>query len=377
MKNKLQILATLTQMRAQLLSAMLEEQGIESFMTHENSIKEAAGGVDVMVKDADFKKSLEILDDFKSAYGQRKQKAIDYMRIARRILIPVDFSEHSENAAIYAIQIAAALKADIMLLNAYLDPGSNPFVQIETFTFSTNLEHFKKEMEMNAKENLKRLSDKIKKIIKEKKIKGVNVFYDLVMGSVYTELPEYAAQYKPGLVIMGTRGDKKEGKWSFGSVTAKMIDNLKCPVLAVPAKFVNKAAIPEKILYATNFDDADYWAMSKLASFAKPFKAKIFCLHISEIIETPQEVQMHKMKEFITDTLGEKNLECGLLECIDLQMCLEDFSRENNIDIIALTKHHRSLLERLYHPSITKDILYHSEIPMLIFHSLSGSKNKI
>ncbi len=43
MKNEFITLATLTYMRAQLLSAQLEQKGIESFMANVNQMKEGPG----------------------------------------------------------------------------------------------------------------------------------------------------------------------------------------------------------------------------------------------------------------------------------------------------------------------------------------------
>ncbi|MBN2614818.1 MAG: universal stress protein [Bacteroidales bacterium] len=375
MNEKFLTLATLTQMRAQLLSAMLEEQGIESFMTHQNEIKEAAGGVDVMVGSEDFLTASQIYEDFKSAYGKEKEQAVNYMRIARRILVPVDFTEHAENAACYALRLASVMKADVQLLNVYMDPNQSPFVHMETFTFAVNLEEITQEIENQVEQNLKALQQKLKAKLKANNVKGVNVFYDLVKGNVVNTILDYAEAYNPGLLVMGTRGSKREGRWSFGSVTAKVIEKITRPIIAVPKGFDSEQCVlPQRIAYATDFDETDYWALSKLASFAKPFDARIHCLHISEMIENLQEVQMHKMKQFITEKLGVQKLECGLLECIDLQLCLEDFVKENNIDIIAMTTHHRNLFMKLYHPSVTRKVLYHSEIPLMVFHSLSSQK---
>ncbi len=370
MEKKLLNLGTLTQMRAQLLSAMLERHGIESIIVHANRIEGAAGGVDVMVNDEDFVEASSILDDFKSAYGKEKQQAVDYMRLARRILVPVDFSAHAENAAFYALQIAAALKSDVMLLNVYLDPNMNPFSHLETFTFASNLEQITREVEEQTEKWLKTLSKKLKDRIKEKGIKGVNVFYDLAPDNVLSGVLEYAREYKPGLVVMGTRGNKREGMWSFGSVTAKVIEKLRIPVIAVPKDFDarNKLA-PKRIVYATGFDETDFWSLSRLATFANPFDAQIYCLHISEAIEKQDEVSMHKMKKFITENLDIAKIEYSLLECLDAQLCLEDFVQEKSIDIVAMTTHHRNLFTKLYHPSLTKKVLFQTEVPLLVFHS--------
>lgn len=375
MKGKLLSLGTLTEMRAYMLSAMLERHGIESIMVHADKVGSNPGSVDIMVDEKDFLEASAILDDFKSAYGENKQKAVDYMRLARRILVPVDYSLHAENAAFYAINIAAAMKSDVMLLNVYLDPNLNPFSHLETFTFATNLEQITNEVEEQTEKWLKSLAEKLKEEIKERNIKGVSVFYDLAKDNVISGIVEYVRLYDPGLVVMGTRGNKKEGMWTFGSTTAKTIEKLKIPIIAVPKGFAaSKQVAPKRIVYVTSLDENDFWSLSRLATFAKPFNALVYCLHIAETISKQEEAGMRKMRKFITEDLGIENLECGLLECLDLQLCLEDFVQERAIDVIAMTTHHRNLFTKLYHPSLTRKVLFHTNIPLLVFHAGEGLK---
>ncbi len=371
MKKEFITLATLTYMRAQLLSARLEQTGIESFMTNTNRMKEGPGGVQVIIRSEDMEKAIEVWESFKSAYGQKKQEAVDFMRVARRILVPFDFTPHAENAALYALQIAAKMKADVQLLNAYFDPGVVPFSQLESFSFSMNFDDVGFKIEEETDNNLKAFSQKLKNILKQHKIQGVNVFYDLVKGSAASTILTYIKMYRPGLVIMGTRGSELEGFRSFGSVTAKVIKKARVPILAVPKDYdAGKFEIPRRVLYATDLNQSDYWALNKLASFVKPFQSKIYCVHVSEEIEKPEEAYLHKVRKFLVETLGVENLECGLLECLDPQLGLEDFIKEKKIDLVALTTHHRTLISRFYDPGIARKFLFQTSIPLLVFHAL-------
>ncbi len=294
------------------------------------------------------------------------------MHIARRILVPYDFTPHAENAALYALQIAAKMKADVQLLNIYFDPGVVPFSQLESLGFTISFDDIGLKAEQETAEKLKAFSEKLKTNLRQHRIRGVNVFYDLVKGNTVSAILAYIKIYKPGLVVMGTRGSELEGFRSFSSITSKIIKKANIPVLAVPKDFpAGNFTSPKKVLYATDLDSSDFWALSKLASFVKPFDSDIFCVHVSEEIEKEEEVYMHKVKTFITDTLGIGKLECGLLECLDPQLGLEDFIKEKNIDLVAMTTRHQSLIHRFYTPSITKKILFQTTIPLLVFHALT------
>ncbi len=369
-RNKIITLATLTYMRAQLLSAILERKGIQSFMTNTNRIKQAAGGVNIIIKESDFKEASKIFNDFKNAYGAEKEKAANYMKSIRKILVPVDFTKHAENAATYALQIAAKLKADIMLLNVYFDPSQSAYAPLESFAYSVDFDKITKETEKEVEHNLKALTNRLIDKQKKEKILGVTVKYDFVKGSTTEEVLTYADEYNAGLLVMGTRGKEIEGLRSFGSVTAKIIEKAKIPVLAVPKGYdAQHFTLPKKILYATDFRKADFWALSKLSTFVKPFGAKIYCVHVDLQIDKQQEELMHQIRTFVTDTLQIYNLECGLLETIDIQIGLEDFIQERKMNVLAMTTHTRSLFNTIFKPSMTRKFLFMTDIPLLVFHA--------
>lgn len=371
MAEEIITLASLTYMRAQLLSAMLERNGIECFMTNVNQIKEGPGGVKVKINKSDFDKANKIFDDFRGAYGFKKQLAVEYMRSIRRILVPVDFTYHSENAAYYALQLAAELKADIKLLNSYLDPMATPQSYLESYAYQLNLDQVISEIEQETDQSLDAMADRLNEIIKKKKIKGVHVSYDLVKGNAVDGILNYAEEFKPGMIVMGTRGAELDGLKSFGSVTADIIKKAKIPVIAVPKGYdAYDPKLPKKVMYATNFDNTDYSALRRLVSFVKPFKSKVYCVHASlDNSDSFDEIQMRKIKDYLFETIDAYKIECGILNTYDLQEGVEMFVEDKEIDILAVTTHKKTFLQRLFEPSVAKKFLFQTHIPLLVFHA--------
>jgi nucleotide-binding universal stress UspA family protein len=340
-------------------------------MTNINLIKEAPGGVKVNINKADLPRANEIFEDFRKAYGYKKQDAVEYMRSIRRILVPVDFSYHAENAAVYALQLAAQFKADIKLVNAYLDPLGSPSSYLESFAYHLNLDEIISEVEMETEMSLESLSLRLKKLIKQRSIKGVNISYELYKGNSVDVILNYAEEFKAGLIIMGTRGAELEGLKSLGSITAEILSKAQIPVVAIPKGYdAWEFNPPKRILYATNFDNTDYSALRKLVSLVKPFDAKIYCVHASlNKDDSLSEMQMRKIKNYMFDTMDSYKLECGVLNTSDLHQGMQIFIDQNDIDLIAVTHHKRSFLFRLFEPSIAKKFLFQTKIPLLVFHA--------
>lgn len=374
MSEKIVTLATLTYMRAQLLTAMLERNGIECFMTNINRMKEGPGGVNVKIFEADTTKALKVFDDFRSSYGKQKEVAVEYMKTIRRILVPVDFTTHAENAAYYAVKLAATLKAEIKLINAYLDPMGTPQSYLESYSYQLNIDKVIREIEEETYHSLDAMAGRIKSLIKEKEIKDVKVRFDLFKGNAVDVILHEIEEYKPAMVIMGTRGSELDKFRSFGSVTSHLVEKAKIPVLAVPKDFdVSQYQPPKRVLYATDFDTTDFGALRRLVSFVRPFGAKIYCVHAAlEEAETLDELQMKRLRAYLFDTMDEYNIECGLLETMDIQQGLEDFIEERQIDVLALTKQKRNFFTRLFKPSMTKKFLFQTHIPLLVFQSVSS-----
>ncbi len=371
MSERIRTLATLTYMRAQLLCAMLEDRGIECFMTNINLIKEAPGGVKVKINEVDARKAMDIYNNFKSAYGAQKEQAVEYMRSIRRILVPVDFTTHSENAIHYALMVASYLKADIKLFNSYLDPLGNPQIYFESYAYHPDFDKIIKEVEEETDRNLQALTDRTKAKIAEKKIVGVNVSYDMAKGNSVDAVLRYATDYNPGIIIIGTRGSELDGIRSFGSFTSHILDKSPVPVLAIPSGY-NSLTVnpPKRILYASDFDQTDFSALSRLITFAHPFNARVYCVHVAQNdVKKEDELLMLELRKYLLDTLGEINVECGLLESNDMQLGIEKFIKSRNIDVLALNTHKRNLLQRMFKPSITKKFLFQSNIPLLVFQA--------
>jgi nucleotide-binding universal stress UspA family protein len=370
MPGNLVTLATLTYMRAQLLCALLENQGITCFIVDTGKVTENPSVI-IKVNKLDLEKSEEIYGNFKETYGKGKTEAVEYLRSVRRILVPVDFTQHSENAAVYALKIAETLKAEIKLLYAYLDPGGTPQTYLESYAYQLNIENVIKEVEDESEKSLHAIAKRLRDIAKRHKLKNVEISYEMLKGGAVNAVLSEIEDYKPGLLVVGTRGSELEGFRSFGSVTSSLISKVYIPMIAVPKNFDSyRFKPPKKILFATNYEQNDVYALQRLVTFVKPFNSKIYCVHaaLNEAIED-EELKMKKIKKAISKSNSDVKVEYGLLETVDVQQGLEDFISEQKIDVLALTRHNHNYIVRLFKPSLTKKFLFQSQIPLFIFQT--------
>jgi nucleotide-binding universal stress UspA family protein len=138
-----------------------------------------------------------------------------------RILVPVDFSDHSQSAFDMAIGLAKTFGAELHLLHCYqIHPTSiAPYGIVVPETF----EH---DIRMAA---LQRLSEWREKATAQ----GVRVREHITAHFPAEEIATTAEQLGIDLIVMGTRGLTGLKHVLLGSVAERTIRLAKCPVLTV------------------------------------------------------------------------------------------------------------------------------------------------
>jgi nucleotide-binding universal stress UspA family protein len=363
-------IANHTYSRALLLKGRLEMEGIDCFLTNVGGIQ----GVDVRIREVDAERAYPILREIQKATGVKKAITVKTLRSVRRILVPIDFSQLSINAAHYALSLAQTLKADIRLLHVWFSNAGEPFALNEVYAYQVNFEGILQEQEQEARKRCEELAQALKQRIKAEKIKGVDIDFDLIRGSTVDSILLVAEEYKPGMLVMGTRGRNRESRSLMGSTTARIIENSPVPVMAVPADYrATHFDRPNNILYATNFDVSDFSALHRLIAFVRPFNVKIYCVHVNlKDSLTLDAMRMKQMREHFNKEYGEYDIECGLIESDDLLQGIQDFIHAKKIDVIAIGARKRNLLSQLLRPSMTRKILFQTEIPLFVFREALG-----
>ncbi len=140
-----------------------------------------------------------------------------------RILVPIDFSVHSEDALRYANEIAKQSGAQLDLLHVV--PVSAYPSMNDTGAFAMYAEQ-PGDVESKALEHLEKLY---------KRIIGAagNVRFHIMHGTGAHEIIEQAIEMKSNLIVIGTHGLTGIERFMLGSVTAKTLRRSPCPVFVV------------------------------------------------------------------------------------------------------------------------------------------------
>ncbi len=372
MEDKLVTIAVHNYARAEILRTRLEAEGVECYLKNINLIHSViSGGVKVRINSHDLEKALRIVEKVSDQFRDEYQNEIDESnKSVQRILIPIDFSDYSVNACRYAIGLAEKLNAEIKLMHVYYNPVVNSMPLTDTYYYQVNMDEIIREIELRAKSNMEEFYGDLKEKIEKENIQGVKLDYALVRGIASEEIIAKSVEYKPDVIIIGTRGQGEKENDLIGSVTAKIIEDTKVPVLVIPEDSYYSGIATINIMYATDFDESDYKALKKLMNIVSPFDIRLYCVHIGKPdTKVWDKAKMNGLKEKLDAQYPDYEIECSLIEEEDFLKGIQEFTREKNIDIISLVTHKRNLLSKILNPSIARKILFHTNIPFLVFHS--------
>lgn len=279
----------------------------------------------------------------------------DFTMTYSRILVPIDYSDCALNALEYAISFAKETEAKLILLHAYHIPV--PAAEA-TMSINTRLvDDFIKEGDEKMKQLFERYPE-LDHLVEAKK--NVMAF---ATDAITSEIKES----KVDLIIMGTHGASNAFEELVGSNTLHIIRKSNIPVLAVPNE-VNRFTIKE-ILFSYDYHSIDgKEIIQPLIDFALLFGAQIHVLHITDKLDRIHSGAISEAKileQYLKDIPHQYHMLAG--EHVESEIL--EYIKNHGIDTLAVMPRKHTMFERLFQSSITKQLVHHSKIPMLAFHS--------
>ncbi len=269
-----------------------------------------------------------------------------------KILIPTDFSKLSKVAVQYAVKMAKKLEGELILLNVvYIDAPPRAAASVKA-------QSIEDAMVDNATQDCMQLINEIKSSIKGK----LNISYKVIVGYPVENVVESFARHNDiSLIIMGTKGASGIKKVLIGSNATAVINSCDIPVITVPefAQFKNL----KHILYATDMTNI-YTEMKILASLAKLFGASI---HISHVLspKSTQKIDTNKIIADIIKKVKYPKITFTVIVNNDVAVGLDKYIADTKADMLAMFTHELSFFEKLFGKSVTRQMAFHSWIPML------------
>lgn len=146
------------------------------------------------------------------------------MTAIARILVPVDFSAHSDRAIEYAVTMARHFGAVVELFHVVEDPFEAGGWGSEMYM--ADLDGIRKGALDEAKKGIERRRSAVS-------AGDVQIVTAVALGHVAHTIIEHAKTAQADLIVMGTHGRTGLAHFIIGSVAERVVRLASCPVLTV------------------------------------------------------------------------------------------------------------------------------------------------
>jgi nucleotide-binding universal stress UspA family protein len=269
------------------------------------------------------------------------------------ILVPTDFSDVANNALHFALKLAAKMNANVHVLHVTHIPVIDASFPADVYqTFMTEIDEI-------SKTNM----DKVETDYLAKS--GVKYTTHIVMGFVNDEIYSFTEKSPVDLIIMGTQGASGIQEILLGSNAASVVAKSIVPVLVIPPSATYHDL--KHIVYSSDFNEPEFPSVSRLIYFAELFNAKVSVLHV----KSDYDRFFDSANNFFTknkDHISYEKWTVVKLPEGDVIEKINEFTDKNQADMLVMAKHNRSFFDRLFHRSLSKQMAYHTKIPLLVLN---------
>jgi nucleotide-binding universal stress UspA family protein len=366
MEEKLITLAIHTFEKAQILKTILESEGIEVFIHNVNLIQPVVStGVRIRIKESDLSRALRIIEATQFFKEESEYQADENVK---KVLIPIDFSDYSVKVCEIGFKYANRIGAEIMLIHAYYAafiPSSLSYLgmghESSVYDESIHTIYHRVRTDMNN------IVSVIDKKIAAGELPEVKYDYIFREGLPEDEIIAFAKEYRPTMIIMGTRGKNRKNIDLIGSVTAEIIESSQAPILAIPENVPFDNIIEAKnVAFAISFNQQDLVAFDRFAALMKGVIPKVHLFNISTSRDEWNEIRLTGTREYLRKHYSDMEIEFTVLDDGDLLDAIEKFVHEKNIDVITLTTYKRQTIIRIFNPNIARKMLFHTNTALLV-----------
>lgn len=298
----------------------------------------------------------------------------------RRILYPTDFSACSAHALDHALFLAGQYDAELHMLNAVTLNADDP--ANADLHFPDGGELLQRLTEISREQMANLVSDEHREVL--------HIVEAHVRGFAPAPLIlEYADEHEVDLIVMGTHGRRGPARLFLGSVATEVVRHSQCPVLTLrETDSPRQVEAIERILVPLDFSEHSLAALAHGKDLAARYQATLQLLHVVEIQTYPtlygpvatvfdindvKGVSLEAMDRAM-ETLGEPAVE------YDKYVLggragneIAAFAKDHDSDLVVISTHGLSGLERLLTGSTTEQVVRAVECPVFTVKSFGKS----
>ena len=272
----------------------------------------------------------------------------------KKVIVPIDFSEHSERALKAAALLAKRNAIEIVALH---------MLDITVVSLSESAS----DLQAQSVFYLKLAEKKFKNFLKKDYLKDIKVTPVIKHYLSFKEINDIAEEEKADLIIMSSHGATGIKELFLGSNTEKVVRHSTIPVLILKEELFDLNF--EDVVYASDFSEKSIPAYKKALQLTEFFGAELHLLYVNlpnDKFKTSSEMQENAVNFLTKADQDISKLKDITFECeYTIEKGILKFSNLIGADLIAISTHGRKGLSHIFEGSVAEDLSNHSMLPVL------------
>ena len=276
----------------------------------------------------------------------------------KTILYATDYSQNSASALQLAYLLCRAFHAKLFVMHVMDMPIS--------LASTVSISHMKKTKKL-LQEHGSKLKEFCLKHLGDACEESQISFEVVHNSSVVDAIIEYVMKNNVELIAVGSKGGSPLKEFLLGSTAHALIKSAPTMVLSVPKmKTIDKIGT---MIYATDFEQADIFAIGRLVKIATQFQASVKVVHITTPKEYAGDQQMEWFKDILRQKVQYKNMEFDLIFSDNILEELNGYLKKTNADLVAmLERKDSSFIQKYLLSDKVKKMASQLTIPLLSFN---------
>ncbi|MFV0541225.1 MAG: universal stress protein, partial [Aestuariibaculum sp.] len=274
----------------------------------------------------------------------------------KKIIVPIDFSEHSEYALKTAAKFAKRFEAEVLALHM-LEMSDT------MLTASDGLQYEKARFFIQLSEQ------KFESFLKKDYLNDIKVTPIIKPFKVFSEIAEVAKTHNADLIIMGSHGTSGFKEFFVGSNTERVVRTAEVPVLIVKSENININF--ETVVFACDFTNDAIKPYKEVLNLFDKKDTNLYFVYVNlpnERFKSSVEIEQRVANFF--------NEADGNLDHMSKVQYVSDYTVENGVlnfslkvgaDIIAIPTRGKTGIAHFFEGSIGEDIANHANLPVITF----------
>lgn len=272
----------------------------------------------------------------------------------KKILVPVDFSEVSENAFRFALELARKSHGQVLVLHVLNTPTIYDPVSLPLGSMELQVQ-IEKEMREQAMENFKNLSAKWSK-------EGDFISFIEDYGNTTYTIKETALHSQVDLMVMGARQVKGLDEFLFGSHSGDMVKHTSIPTFFIKSYF--DPILIKSIIFPNSLELNQDDLVQRIKELQEFFVAEIKVLYINTPYSFRSDNETHMALKKFADHYHLQNYSLHVFSDRDEESGIAHFMKSFPEALIAMSTHGRFGLHAFLDGSITKNLVDHFDYPI-------------